>query len=166
MADAPKKAPADYDGRFGEQFDDEIDVGGVVKVVVGTALTCAVAMALTWGMVMYASRHAEEARPAPSPLPAANERRVPTGPLLQDDPEAELEALHKEMQALQEGYGWVDQASGVVRIPIDHAIDLVVERGETDAGAVGAENGPAEGAPGETDLPAGEQTVADAGGHG
>jgi hypothetical protein len=33
-------------------------------------------------------------------------------------------------EALLTSYGWVDQANGVVRIPIEAAMDLIIERDE------------------------------------
>ena len=38
-------------------------------------------------------------------------------------------ALRASEQATLESYGWVDRERGIVRIPIDRAIDLVAERG-------------------------------------
>lgn len=63
----------------------------------------------------------------PSPITAANERHVPSGPLLQSSPEGELEQMREEMSARLNGYGWTDEGRGLVHIPITQAIKLVSE---------------------------------------
>ena len=41
----------------------------------------------------------------------------------------QLRNLHRDEEAALSSYGWVDRKAGVVRIPIDRAIDLVAEKG-------------------------------------
>jgi hypothetical protein len=41
----------------------------------------------------------------------------------------EREAYEARMAKLGATYGWVDQDAGVVRVPVDHAMDLVAQRG-------------------------------------
>lgn len=50
-------------------------------------------------------------------------------PKLQVRPRDDLKALRAEEDALLDHYGWVDRKSGVVRIPIERAIELTAERG-------------------------------------
>ena len=69
-----------------------------------------------------------------SPPPATGagiERRVEEfpAPRLQREPRAELAALAEERESMLARWEWVDRRSGVCRIPIDAAIDLLVERG-------------------------------------
>ena len=50
-------------------------------------------------------------------------------PVLQVDPVADMNAMEvKETQWLN-SYGWVDRDAGIVRIPIDRAIELTAEQG-------------------------------------
>jgi hypothetical protein len=62
-----------------------------------------------------------------SPL-ASYGPQEPPRPRLQTDPRADLEALRSSERAQLEGYGWVDRDAGTVRIPIDRAMSLLVER--------------------------------------
>ena len=63
------------------------------------------------------------------PLAAEQGRREPPEPRLQTDPRQDLADLRaKEDEALT-SYGWVDRNAGVVRIPIDQAMRLTLERG-------------------------------------
>jgi len=63
----------------------------------------------------------------PSPLQPG--RVVPAGPLLQVNAQEDLRAYQEQQQRALASYGWVDQGAGVVRIPIDRAMDLVLQRG-------------------------------------
>lgn len=49
-------------------------------------------------------------------------------PPLQVTPERDFPAYQREKRALLHEYAWVDRAHGVVRIPIERAMDLLVER--------------------------------------
>lgn len=56
------------------------------------------------------------------------ETAFPT-PRLEEDERGQLEGiLTKENQILY-SYGWVDEKAGIARIPIDRAMDLLVQRG-------------------------------------
>jgi hypothetical protein len=50
-------------------------------------------------------------------------------PRLQRDPAADWQTFHASELRKLSSYGWVDQGAGMVRIPIDRAMDLLVERG-------------------------------------
>jgi len=54
---------------------------------------------------------------------------APPPPRLQVSPHREMKALRAEEDAILGGYGWVDRANGVVRIPIERAMDLLARRG-------------------------------------
>ena len=56
-------------------------------------------------------------------------RRLPPMPRLQSAPITDLKDMRAAEEQILNGYGWVDQANGVVRIPIDRAIDLLAQRG-------------------------------------
>ncbi len=63
-----------------------------------------------------------------SPL-AATLPKEPPEPRLQQTPGAALVRMHENEKVALESYGWVDKNSGVVHIPIDRAMDLVLEKG-------------------------------------
>jgi hypothetical protein len=50
-------------------------------------------------------------------------------PRLQLAPREEMEALRAREQADLHSYGWIDRTTGVVRIPLGRALDLILERG-------------------------------------
>ena len=92
----------------------------------------------------------------PPASPFANERTLPPSPRLQTNAPADLAHYRAEQEKILQSYGWVDPPAGVVRIPIDRAMDLVLQRGFSVRS--GAASAPAN-APGEAPPPT-EQRVA------
>ena len=60
--------------------------------------------------------------------PMVDLREKPQGPILQVDPPGELIEMRQRSRKDSETYGWVSRESGTVRIPVDRAMQLVVER--------------------------------------
>jgi hypothetical protein len=69
----------------------------------------------------------------PAPL-AFDLDREPPAPRLQEQPRLDVTALREEEEAVLGSFAWVDQDAGVVRVPIEHAIDLIAERGVPERG--------------------------------
>jgi hypothetical protein len=55
--------------------------------------------------------------------------KLPPEPRLQDNAVQDLQQMRAAEDQLLNSYGWVDQRKGVVRIPINRAIDLLAQRG-------------------------------------
>jgi hypothetical protein len=53
---------------------------------------------------------------------------IPPEPRLQITPEADLAAYLQSQRQILNSYGWVSRDQGRVRIPIDRAMELVVEQ--------------------------------------
>lgn len=66
-----------------------------------------------------------------SPPPALVEtgRALPPAPRLQVNAPRDLANYQQQQQQTLDTYGWVDQKAGVVRVPIDRAMDLLLEKG-------------------------------------
>ena len=63
------------------------------------------------------------------PLAAGQENRLPPEPRLQTNPRQDMKDLREEEDARLRSYGWVDRNAGVVRIPLDEAMKLTLQRG-------------------------------------
>ena len=63
------------------------------------------------------------------PLATQQGERLPPEPRLQTEPREDLAALRTREDATLSSYGWVDRNAGVVRIPIDRAMELTLQRG-------------------------------------
>jgi hypothetical protein len=61
-------------------------------------------------------------------------RTVPPKPQLQTDPAADMAEVRKKESTLLNSYGWVDRKNGIVRIPIERAMELIGRRGVSEAG--------------------------------
>jgi hypothetical protein len=72
---------------------------------------------------------AEETGEQQYPLAATAGERLPPAPRLQQFPHKELFEFRQEEEAFLHGYGWMNKEAGVVHIPIEEAMRLVVERG-------------------------------------
>jgi hypothetical protein len=72
---------------------------------------------------------AEETGEQPYPLAAAQGERLPPTPRLQQFPNKELYGFRVGEEAFLEGYGWMNKEAGIVHIPIEDAMRLMVERG-------------------------------------
>lgn len=64
------------------------------------------------------------AAPATQPVPGA-----PPFPRLQVSPPSDLGAFRAREEAELNTYGWINKTSGVVRVPIERAMELVLQQG-------------------------------------
>jgi hypothetical protein len=99
----------------------------VVRWTAGIFGLLVVALTTMWLLLgRFDTRLAEESPPA-SPL-ADYAPKQPPEPRLQVDPGTDLARLRSTEQAQLDGYGWVDRQAGTVHIPIERAMQLLVER--------------------------------------
>jgi hypothetical protein len=63
------------------------------------------------------------------PLSPLAKQEAPPGPRLQAHAPEDLRKFRAEEEATLSSYGWVNQQAGIVRIPIDRAMRLLVQRG-------------------------------------
>lgn len=94
-------------------------------------------LAMGWMFRHLAAR--EERAGAIATLPA--EREIPPAPRLQVAPATELERVRKAEAAVLNSYGWVDRKAGVVRIPVERAMEILAERGLPARGQPEAKHG-------------------------
>jgi hypothetical protein len=108
---------------------EERDVA--LRPIVVAAGALAVLIVLSGGL-MYglerglAAREAERSAPE-NPLAATYGRKEPPAPRLQANPSRDLATLRAREEELLDTYGWIDRATGRVRIPVERAIELMAE---------------------------------------
>jgi hypothetical protein len=61
---------------------------------------------------------------------AAGAVKEPPGPQLQRQPFKDIYTLRQNEQQRLSGYGWIDKNAGAVHIPIEDAMNLLIQRGE------------------------------------
>jgi hypothetical protein len=109
--------------------ESDVNVRGVLGFAAGLLVTAVLIQFMVWLLFVYFNGR-EAARVVPEyPLAAGEQTRVPPEPRLQTNPREDLRALRAREDAVLNSYGWVDKTAGVVRIPIDEAIKLTVQRG-------------------------------------
>ncbi len=65
----------------------------------------------------------------PPASPFENVRTLPPSPRLQLNAPLDLKGYLAEEDKILDSYGWVDRKAGIVRIPIDRAMTLVLQKG-------------------------------------
>jgi hypothetical protein len=106
----------------------DADIGKIVRFGVGLFLTVLVSLIAMRAMFNYFVEHQGLGPPA---SPFENTRKLPPEdlPRLQVAPPQDLNHYEDSQQEMLNGYGWVDAQAGVVHIPIEKAMDLLIERG-------------------------------------
>ncbi|MDA1313671.1 MAG: hypothetical protein O2968_10085 [Acidobacteria bacterium] len=94
---------------------------------VGLLVWIVISGVLMVGLFYYFTGREAERDTGGSPL--AETRTVTPGPRLQTTPSDELEQLRARDEERIHSYAWVSEEQGVVRIPIERAMDMVAERG-------------------------------------
>jgi hypothetical protein len=135
MSDDPYAGKNDHGGH------ERSDVTFKPLVIAAVALVAALVVAV-FGMERLfsylAARESGRSEPA-NPL-AASRRQAPPEPRLQTAPIEDLLKLREHEQSVLDTYGWVDREAGVVRMPIERAMELTLERApKTPARLDGAE---------------------------
>jgi hypothetical protein len=98
----------------------------IYQSAIGIVVSVLISFVLCWYLIIGLDGFRDEHKT--SPIATANARRLPPSPLLQPIPEVELDLMRVEMAARLAGYGYTDELTGTVHIPIDKAIDLVLKR--------------------------------------
>ena len=107
---------------------DGISYSGIVWFVVvltGTTVACQL---LVVGLFAYLD-HRQVKNDTPRSALAAPAGQAPPGPALLTDEPANLLTFRQGEQRALTTYEWIDKDAGTVRLPIERAKELVIERG-------------------------------------
>ena len=107
----------------------DIDLGRLFRIGFVIASFVAIAFVAMWWLLGFLIEHEAATSGQPHPLAGELRRTAPPAPLLQTTPHDDLVALRAREQSVLDTYGWVDKDGGVVRIPIEKAMDLLAARG-------------------------------------
>ena len=102
----------------------DINVWAVGKFAIALVVVTVLSLVLLFGLMKYfQSRETTEVVKTVDP-----EKAFPQ-PQLQKLPIPDLRQFHADEDKVLNSYAWVDQPKGVVRIPIERAIDVLAQRG-------------------------------------
>ena len=110
------------------------NVRGILHFALGMVVAAVVIYAVLFGMFQYFDRQAAAADPARNPLlagekPPANPAARFPQPQLQSNAAADLEKARAREEEFLSSYGWVDRNAGVVHMPVERAMQMIVEHG-------------------------------------
>jgi hypothetical protein len=103
-----------------------VNLSALVRVLGAFVVLAAFLYAGVWGLYQH-FRTQDESRNVRRSLVEAGPP-VPPEPRLQINPQEEFQKYLRKQKEILNSYGWVSREAGVVRIPIDRAMELVVER--------------------------------------
>jgi hypothetical protein len=109
--------------RLGHETAD-VNVWAVGKFAIGLVVVCLVSLSLLLGLAKFFQ--SEQANPDARKVDPV---KLFPQPQLQRTPVLDLKAVRAEEDKLLTGYAWVDPQKGLVRIPIDQAIEVLAKRG-------------------------------------
>lgn len=108
---------------------DRVNIRGLWISAVVLAVVCVLSGIIVLWLFRVIDRRLVEAEPVLAPLAVpAGESPVPEPRLLTNEPANLADFRAREAEKV-ETYGWIDQPGGIVRIPVDRAKALVLERG-------------------------------------
>lgn len=94
----------------------------------GLTILTAIGIAVMFA-TMVGNRAVEGEQPYPLMAPNVGTVPAPAGPRLQTTPAADMQRFRNSEDARLDTYGWIDEDAGTVRLPIEDAMEMVLERG-------------------------------------
>jgi hypothetical protein len=113
----------------------DVDPGTVARWAIGLGVLVVGTAAVSVWLLVFLRHREEKDDPQRPALYFSEEHRQPEGVRLQTSPFSDLHTLRAQEKSILSSYGWVDQAGGVVHIPIDRAMSLYVARQASAGGA-------------------------------
>ncbi len=116
----------------------DLSTRGIFYFMAGLVIVAALIYLIIFGMYRFLDTYEKAHQPAVSPMvtPPADTRTVTKEdtqsfpqPRLEVNERTQLRDVIEDQDRKLETYGWVDKEKGIVRIPIERAMDLIAERG-------------------------------------
>jgi hypothetical protein len=115
-------------GAHGAYETRDANPRSLVRFAIGLTVMLVVVWAgMSWLMDYFG--HVQGTGPPPTPFAQLDTSRLPPLPRLQVNPVDDLDLVRVQQGSALESYGWVDRNQGIVHIPIERAMELVLERG-------------------------------------
>jgi hypothetical protein len=125
VSDQPKHTQQDDQRGPGYEVRD-----ANIKALLQFAFWLAVLLAVTLVAMRFTFHVLNRVTPlGPTASPFASTREIPTGPLLQANPHEDLVTFCAEQRQQVNTYAWINKAGGIVQIPIDQAMNIVLQKG-------------------------------------
>ena len=109
--------------------ESDVNVRAIFGFGVGLLVVGVTIYVLVWLLFLVLAAGARRVESPVYPLATGAGDRLPPEPRLQTAPRQDLIDLRAREASILGSYGWVDRNAGIVRIPIDEAVRLTLERG-------------------------------------
>jgi hypothetical protein len=109
--------PTDADSRSITQFGIALTFLLIVSQLV-----------LWWVFSSFSKRERNLSPPVPAII-RTQAPKEPPEPRLQANPQSDMRKMLQEEDEVLNHYGWVDPDRGIVRLPVERALDIVAQRG-------------------------------------
>ncbi len=137
MSNPTKPEDTTGHGSFERQ---DLQVSGILYFLLGLAVVTVICIIGLRGLYAFLDHREKAQEPAVNPLVTnvpTDTRHVAPGypqgsfpnPKLEEDERGQLNGIRLNEEKTLYSYGWVDEKTGTVRIPIERAMDLLVQRG-------------------------------------
>jgi len=118
----------------------DLQVSGILYFLLSLVVVTALCLVGLRGVYAFLDHREKALQPAVNPLVTnvpADTRHIAPGypqaafpnPKLEEDERGQLNGIRLEEEQTLHSYGWIDDKAGIVRIPIERAMDLIVQRG-------------------------------------
>jgi hypothetical protein len=126
-------------GHGGFEHQD-LQVSGILYFLLSLLVGTAICLVAIKGVYTFLDHREKALQPAVNPLITnvpADTRQIAPGypqgvfpdPRLEEDERGQLNGILLQEEQNLYSYGWIDEKAGTVHIPIDRAMDLIVQRG-------------------------------------
>jgi hypothetical protein len=137
MTDEIKHENTAGHGSFEHQ---DLKPSGILYFLLTLIVVTVICLFALWGLFDFLQGREKASQPAVSPLVTnvpEDTRHVPPGypqtafpnPKLEEDERGQLNGIRLTEEQTLYSYGWVDEKAGTVHIPIERAMELLVQRG-------------------------------------
>lgn len=122
MASPKKPSGPGYEKR-------DADFKNLMLTGIGLLGIMVVGMILSWVVYVIAADHTPAPGAPTETFAVPDSAKLPPLPNLEVNSRIALLALMAKEDSMLGSYGWVDKEAGIVRVPIDRAIELLVAKG-------------------------------------
>jgi hypothetical protein len=137
MSDETKNENATGHGGFEHQ---DLQVSGILYFLLSLVVGVLLCIFLLRGVYVFLDHREKASQPPVNPLVTnvpTDTRHIAPGypqsvfpnPKLEEDERGQLNGILLQEENTLYSYGWIDEKAGTIRIPIERAMDLIVQRG-------------------------------------
>lgn len=101
----------------------------ITKFGIGLAFIVVLSQLFLWWLFVHFSQREQKLSPPVPAIVRLEAPKVPPEPRLQPNPQIDLQKLRQAEDSVLNHYAWVDPDRGIVRIPVQRALDIVAQRG-------------------------------------